>query len=1162
LLARIATVSIGLVFLLVAVARAQTTPATGEKPASPVEQAALETFYLPDKDTGKLIPIFRALTFDEFEKLYKLHNQLAAPDPGQRYSIQSMAIRGSVRGDSATLNATLRIKTVKPGWSKVDLRFDSVLLTREAVYRGPGKAIVDFSPEDKHYYCLVSGEADSVHTIEMQFVTPLSELGGERRLQLQTPPAVTSTLQLTIPAQGVDVTAVKGGVFRSALPQSKQTRLDFLGLRGEFQMTWRPQQKETNNKTRTVLEASALLRVTFDGRFHTRSDATLKIDSLSGDISSFLVRLPTGMRLVPQDESFAEQRYTVIELSDQEKLARKLPARLRDAPLAEVTLVRKTSDRVEVNLRTVRRRDVGEQPGATASGVDAAGFEVIGASNQWGYIELAVQGDWNVEWKPEGVTQIGDLTAAMRQNNVVARFEYQQQPCQLLVTVTPRPERVRAEPTYLLKVDAVEAQLEARIRYQVRGASQLKINMPGWTIDSIQPENIFEQSLTGLEGVEPLTLTLAPRVAQSSTAFDVVIKARHATGIMAEPTRTRLALPLPQTTTTSPATLTVVAADEIKLDFDASNSAGLQLRGTPRDAVSASPGAVYFQLRSGLAPIFSSVARKRSRRITAGSGTTAALGAETAQINQTLAFNVEFEPVDSIFMWLPEEALAGVVKLNGAELPKESIQPVPDSTAPDSTAPDSTAPTPPGDAPAGAAPETEPVDADVARALAEPEPSGSGGLYQISTGRSMLGEFSLALNYTVALPTADDRAETTLALPLAAAVVDRVSSNTLDISAGPWDVKPGDSSWKPAPAGMAKPGKESSLTATGVLAEAVLKVMRTTVADTEATTVEKAWLQTSYAADQRRDRAVFVVNTSSSRIEIALPPNADASGALVSAAGNRQATAITGDRLLITIPPTAGPHVIEVWYMIDQPVAANGWRTITRPQIVGATPPREFYYQAVLPAQQQILSNPAGMNPEQLWSWNPFSKEPAAMTQRQLEEWTGSSEQTPPAATSRQFLYSSFVPVNEISFMVGHSLMLMIAASVIAMLCGGLLLYRPEARQPYIWMAGAAVLLAAGVFYPHLALQVAQAAGLGIVLTALMVLLKLIVSRPGVQRVAAPAPVSGPSVFTPEGTSMPSTSLREASSLAPTASGEERSHEDASGSTVFTDRQLSAGQEE
>ncbi len=1150
MLARIATASILLLLLTAGSLRAQPGTKPDATPAPAVEQAGLETFYVPDKETGKLIPVFRALTFDEFEKLYKLQNQLAAPDPGQRYSIQSMAVRGSVRGDNATLTATLRIKTVKPGWSKVDLRFDSVLLTREAIYRGPGKAIVDYSPEDKHYYCLVDGEVDAVHTIEMQFVVPLTELGGERSLQLQTPSAVTSTLQLTVPAQGVDVSSVKGGVFRSARPQGGQTSLEFLGLRGEFQMRWRPGQKKGGGQQRTVLEASALLRVSFDGRFHTRSDATLKVNSLSGDFNSFLVRLPAGMRLVPDDETFAQQRYTVVELSEQEKLARKLPPRLRDQPLAEVTLVRKTSERVEVNLRTVRRRDTEQQPGAAAEGVDAAGFEVIGASNQWGYIELAVQGDWNVQWQADHVTQTGDLTAAMRQNNVVARFEYQQQPCQLMVTVSPRPERVRAEPAYQLKIDAVEAELEARIRYQVRGASQLKINMPGWTVDSIQPEDLFEQSLTGLESVEPLVLTLTPGAAQASTAFDVVIKARHATGIGNEETRTRLALPLPQTTTTAPATLTVLPASEIELEYDASNSAGLQIRSIPRDAVEGNPGALYYQLRTGLAPIFSSIAQKRKRRVLVGSDTQVKLNKDSASVAQTLKFNVEFEPVESLLVWLPEEALGGDIELNGSALPSPSIQPVPDAMEV----------IPPDDAPAGTVLPERPASTDL-EANIEPPPSGAGQLFNILLGRSMLGEFQLSLRYDSALPEeGEGGAEKNFVLPLAAAVADDIENNTLQLTSAAWEVTPADGVWK-SESGKSTPARTASLDATGLHAQAILKLLRLSTVKQTAPRVEKAWLQTTYAAEQRRDRAVFVLDTDDNQVEVELPPGVEASAAMVTVGGARQATAVAGERLQVTLPPVAGPHVIEIWYMLQEETPSNGWRSIMRPQIAGARPPQEFYYQVVLPAQQLVLNTPAGMNAEQVAGWDPFLTRREVMTQRELEAWTGSSEQALPPATSQTYLYSSFTSPARISLFTVHSLPMMLAASLLVMLCGGLVIYWEKARQPVVWMAFASVLLAFAVFYPQLALQLAQATAVGIVLTGFMALLKMLVSRPGVQRAVSPVPLNGPSVFVPEGSSMPSTMPREASSLAATASIQDRVHEDAGESTVYTDRPSSAGRE-
>src|SRR5205085_3052604 len=95
----------------------------------------------------------------------------------------------------------------------------------------------------------------------------------------------------------------------------------------------------------------------------------------------------------------------------------------------------KAASSVDVRLRAV----LPTLKDSSSPLVQTGGFEVLGAVGQFGVIDLAVDGDWNVSWlEGSNVHRVDEVPDLQKQQKVIARFEYDRQPCSLKITIQPR----------------------------------------------------------------------------------------------------------------------------------------------------------------------------------------------------------------------------------------------------------------------------------------------------------------------------------------------------------------------------------------------------------------------------------------------------------------------------------------------------------------------------------------------------------------------------------------------------------------------------------------------------------------------------------------------------------------------------------------------------
>src|SRR5205814_5855623 len=96
---------------------------------------------------------------------------------------------------------------------------------------------------------------------------------------------------------------------------------------------------------------------------------------------------------------------------------------------------------------------------------------------------------------------------------------------------------------------------------------------------------------------------------------------------------------------------------------------------------------------------------------------------------------------------------------------------------------------------------------------------------------------------------------------------------------------------------------------------------------------------------------------------------------------------------------------------------AEGFESRLRaPTLQGVSHVRSVYWQVCLPADRHLLGDPAGFIPQMQYSWRTwFWDRRAALSQEELEVWSGATHQDPLPTVMNQYLFSSFGTPDAIS---------------------------------------------------------------------------------------------------------------------------------------------------
>jgi hypothetical protein len=1010
-----------------------------------------DTFLLPDKN-GRLQTVQR-FPFEEFKEAVNLRNEIYGPAKPPRYNLQQLVVTGSAGGEHARLRIEITVLVHAGGWVRVPLGLSRIVLREPAKYEGDGEQFLHFDQAGDGYVSWLRGEPGETHKLVLEALAPLVKLGGETALRLGAPRATMSSFSLDVSMPKAVGRLVDGARPLETEHQQNITRFSGLGLGGEFELTWRSGERPTA-RVPTALEANGAILARIDGR-SVRSEARLTVRSFGGEFDQFRVRLPPGAELVAGNQPGYTLAPVEASMSGGE------------ARLVDVKLDRKTVGPVEVRLVTEQSRALADADRS----VELAGFEVVDAIRQWGHLAVEVIGDWQVLWgEKRNMRQVEDLPESLRGNEVVAGFEYFSQPCSLPARVIPRTTRVRVEPEFLLLVGARQASLEARLRYSVRGAKvyAFTIRLPGWEVETVSPSNVVDADaiVIGERGV-----VAVPLLQPTTGEVELVLKARR--DLAASPAEIALPLPVPEATSRTPATVIVLADDNVELTPLPKKMAGLSpLQLAPRVRLPArQQPALYYRSEADPAE-FVAAMEVHPQSIASGVSSVVQLEPQGGRVTQTLSYRVRYEPIDKLTLEVPR-ALAEADALQVA-LEGQTLAPV---AAPRADRGD------------GPTPDTVPM--------------------RLSLPRARIGEFELVVGYAIPTPKIEPRRSVALPVPLVMPVEGKLEKNEVHVRSAPGlRVSHRQGAWTETELeGADGPRRELDLRADGRTSELPLAAQLEERLSPGSTVIHRVWLQTWLTTAARQDRVCYRFTSNEEQLKVTLPAGVAPHG--VECLLDETLVPVElqgGDTLTIPLPPKAAGarRQLELRYNFVARAGSPGRLTLAAPRLDGGILNEKFCWQLILPRHEHLIAAPEHMIPEFHWGWRDFywGRQPLR-DQSQLETWVGATAGAAPPPTTNQYLFSALQIPAQLSVFTADRTLIVLLCSALALLVGLMLLYVPVSRHPGVLLTGTVALVAVGLQYPEPVLLAAQAEVLGLALVLVAALLKRLAAR---RRPGAPAP--------------------------------------------------------
>lgn len=1012
-------------------------------PAGPIEESKLPV-YLKSKD-GRLVPMLD-WTFEDFERVYQENQGLKQRDQAPFFSLQTMAITGTVKGGHAELSIQFGILVRDDQWVRVPLRLNQAVLREGAKYAGAdGQCLLDFEDERDGYVGRLRGSSGQQHQLTLNVFVPVTTVGDESRLKLSVPRATSSSLKLTVPVAEAVGTVSTGATLSTSSADKQSTQFTVLGLGGDFELSWR---KAGNRAAETspVLEAVGTILCRVDpGLVH--SEATLTVRAYGGLFDRFHVRLPEAAELIPGSAS----EYTVTP-------APKAGPDANAPGLVEIRLPKKTTGPVELRLSTKRPYEAA----GSSDWFELAGFEVVEAARQWGHFAITAAEDLQVVCTPHrGVRQVDQLPEALRGEQRLAGFAYFRQPCSLTARAVPKKTRINVEPEYVLLVEEDKVRLEAKLKYTIRAAkvSALDVELLDWELDEVGPANLVAVDMAAVDQAGVLSMPLAtPSIGQ------VEITLRAHKPIAAGATSLALALPRPQANSSGSAAVVVLPADNVELIPDTNATVGLvrQQVAPPMSLPPRQQQPLFYRGEMAKA-IFAAGLNVHPQSIAVNVSTQLMLAGQEKHVEQKLTYTVAYKPVEVLVLEVPR-SLAGAGAL---EVLFEGL-------------PVSLAELPAADAGPG---DSRPIK----KRVVLPSPR--------------IGECELTIRYSVALEELLPETSIVSTIPLVMPADGRLEENRLRVTAAPGvKVQLREGPWAITEENALSPERLHSfqMVTDGRSEKVVLGIHLEDRNALGSTLVERLWIQTWIAPTpngmRRQDRAVFRFTSDQKELELFVPNEVEPREVELSLNRRRVQAKITpSGSLRLGLPdlPRAGPHVLEVYYHFPVRLVELGRWSTELPHLDRHAWVRRMYWQLVLPQHEHLIAAPDGFTPEFAWGWTgAFWGRNPLWEQSQLETWVGTVGLTSvPQATSR-YLFSSLGPVEKCEIRVANRSLIVLAASGIALVAGLLLIYVPVCRHPLALLLAAAALLAATFRYPEPTFLVAQAASLGVALTLVAGLLQ------------------------------------------------------------------------
>ncbi|MDR2345277.1 MAG: hypothetical protein LBE18_04355 [Planctomycetaceae bacterium] len=534
------------------------------------------------------------------------------------------------------------------------------------------------------------------HEISLTLWFPISQLAeGSSKLAISFPHAISSQFVLTIPSPDITATTQAPLIESSQIDNGKSTRFTMLGLKPNFEITWRKKNTKIT-ASRPILEIKdANIIVQFDRRFISY-DATLPVRSLQNTFDKILVRLPQDTILdLENSDKFAnnggysirmlstEERNTINKQKNKSAESNETQSQINKTAIVEIQSSQKTLGPLNVRLIALRQlqssastsSSTSSSPPAVASDwYDIEGFDVIGAQRQVGTLSITIPDGTRPNWRSvRGINRIDPNTEEVR-DEITAQFRFSLQPFMLRGQIITPQVRTNIKPEYQVKVEKGNLVMIMRLACSSPWSQNHSINVQlfDWKWNGeISPANIIntggiEQTSDGILNI-PLT-----NIPQEDFEIELKLNRKFDPESLPsisklQPERKLLSLrfPQPQANWVEPSVAVIIPEDNVDLVpvIDTNNSNKTHTVGLTR--INRRTARINIELPPRqrepliyqsdlLNPIFVTEIEFYKQKIETAIKTDIRLLDLKEQIYETISYDVAYEPVDKIILAVPQ----------------------------------------------------------------------------------------------------------------------------------------------------------------------------------------------------------------------------------------------------------------------------------------------------------------------------------------------------------------------------------------------------------------------------------------------------------------------------------------------------------------------------
>lgn len=1022
----------------------------------------------------------------------------------ETWVVESVRVRGRVRGDSAVLRIDLAIAMDADGPAWIPIRLDDQRLIDA---REGNRALAVRVSEPGPWEVELTGRG--VHRIAVDLRCPLTTRPARAGLSLAIPAAPQTSLDLDFDRRQQDLIVGTNEVYgQSELPGGQGSRLSArLTPRSRIDVTWAVEDQAGAGDS-TLLTA--------------QGDIAIDVDSEQlRTWSSWVIRCVRGITRTLEIGVDERDVVTEIRLDDQSIEPGNEGARGAGRLLIPLAEPLRPGDVKRLVLRT--RRSYGR--GASRR-VAFAGFPILHAREQSGAIGVTQSANlWVAPASSQGLRRIPptSLPQELRERPATSlAFEFLDQAFNLDLEVEDSPPLVRSQVRTLFHLEADRARSETTIELQwVRGRLfEVELGLgPGLEVVSVGPPDVVEAwNPTGAPShrgakapaAEPrgLTIRLAPTVRDQSK---VTIRLG---GLQPLPRdgRVRLGLIAPDETAAVASSFTIVGdrGVSVELDDDTSRSdrpggeAAFRVQEVVVDrALPPSGGAA-----GGPALVVEAVGSPRmlpiriirhARSIGQETTISAEVSRRRVDVLQKTRFSVRHGTLATLEVRVPKDIDDGWELLDREVIDREDL----------------------------------PREADGSRR------------YRLYFDRPVLDRTTLAFRFRMPIsPALDAEKPRELALPWIDFPEAVAGSARVEMATAPGVVlRGGDPQWSRSPSTVAAASPAAGTATEDSTVGAAyseggagprgrpfhFRAAALQPVELPTLVVPRSLIETTQGFDgSLRGRAWYWVETHGPVFPFALPEGARMIAARVDGravdGADLEATP-AGYRLRLPVEAAARPTLVELEYQFGGPAARGDWAA---PRLLDGGLVLRTLWQVRLPWDRTILGVPSGWTDENEWNWSSYLwiRRPAREVAR-LGEWLLGAGA--PAAgvddlrdgaldESHQLLFSRTGQPGALGVRIVPRAWLIAAGSGATLALGFLAMFA-RLRFRTAWaVAAVAALVVAALVQPSLAMQVIQASVMGAVLSALGLVIQHRLDR---RRAPAGAPGrdSAPAGGTPPGDS-------------------------------------------